>query len=1209
MLSSMNLNNNHKISLVIYAYDEYVNNVKVVLDSFGSLIDRVYLLCFDNNTIDYLLDYSSPKVACGRPITYVDISRYGYNINKCFNNLSKKHPNSIWILWRPYFIFNENKSDDFKELINKIKIGNYNMIYIYGMNLLIDVHFTNSTSMYMCRNGGCLIADKNVRLIEDSNLYIVNKNNNNIWYNIYDEENTEYYFFNFAKAYHNSYMLIDVFENAYLNFIRTNDTKFSNFSDWYEKKGQTVTCGRKYVENRLISSKENMVCHNINLTPALQVINLYNFDGVSRTRKIINNISINQPTVAIGPLSKKNKLDINPTDSASICSINNVNSITNNNNLNNDVNNITKYNDYSMTIITLVRNNNQYLPTSIGSLINQTSDKWNCIIINDGSFKSVTLDDFIDPTDLSKMMYKDRFKIINLDEWLGLVKCHKTALLHVTNDIVGILDADDELDKTAVHEVLNIYNKSQEDNIYVYTNFYYCDMNMKKLICGYSNHVRTCLLNDRCANAFRTFKLKHYYLTEGYDDDLQFGAEDQDIMFKLENVCTPVFLDIPLYFYRHDTNNITTITSLKNMSKWSLFLSILKNIKNRYDNNDFQLKIFSNKNPSELKKYYSYRTEKNQYSQSIKLVSTGYVTNLINAKNNEQDMDMTYHIELYSNNIYFMNILEPMFRLDMQILGDYINEYNSDTSKDTFDVIINWDPSESKFFINKYSNEQLKITDFVKIHPNMYFDHVYVINLKKDVIKRERIRKVFKSLNIKYEFFDAVYGNDEHYLRIFNENKYITTLKSVGAYGYTLSMINIFKDALEHRYKKIWVCDDDIVLHKDFLNLFDKHIRNIPFDWKVLFFGLSGPWTHPFINKGFQNFNYQTSHINDVFNCDGSYCVGYDILTLHDLMNTVSKFEKPFDTAMIRYLNMNPTINRYSFQPYLAIADTTKSDIAEREHIITKNFEAYQFKYRQNVGSFDLESMLGKPYKSIYRNPYPLVSIIIILHNIINTNKTLESIESIMDQTYKNIEVVLIDITSNITSNINNEIFNKYKKSKKVKIIHTPTEGRAGIFTSAQASLVKSELFTSEGSLWPKNTSYIEAKNMGIISASGEIVGFHGINDLAINTKVEKQIGLMVQKKLLMVSSNMIKFNDNNMNTNKFNILKCDMNKAYFDYSTMLIRKDLFDVYGLYTDHHEYSSNKEFYERVILNETATESNNIHQKIDEVLVITADLDKI
>jgi GR25 family glycosyltransferase involved in LPS biosynthesis len=971
----------HKISLVLYVYYDYPRNIKNVLDSFGTLIKNIYLLCFDNINIDELIDYPIP-------ITYIELSKYGYNINRCFNDLTIKYIDRIWILWRPYFIFHENKTHELKTLINKISTKQYNIVYIYGLNLLIDVLHVDNSSMYICRNGGCFIADSSVKLIENNDLYIVDKRKLKIFYNIYDKSNTEYYFFNFAKACHNSYMLADIFEHSYLNSIR-DKKEYLNFVDWYEKKGQTIICGKKYNENRLISSlKQNMIFHNITLTPALQSINYYVFDGISRIQKLNN------------------------TNRCVISDITNTN-----------------FYNYNMTIITLVRNNSQYLRTAMESLINQTSNNWNCVIVNDGSFNSVSLSDFIDPKDTTKMNFKDRFKIINLSEWNGLVKCHKTALLHATYDIIGILDVDDALDPTAIQQVLNLYNKTKEDNIYVYTNFYYCDINMKKTHCGYSAHVNSCLLHDKCASAFRTFKLKHYYLTEGYDDDLQFGAEDQDILFKLENICTPIFLDAPLYFYRHDAANNMTITSLKKLSKWSLFISVLKNIKSRYNNNDFQLKIFSNKNPSELKKYYSYRMGRNQYVTGIKSVIYGDQISLSHDKDNDNvklcnvnlnkydnHQDVIYHIELYSNNIYFINILDPMFKFDTQIISDFIYQYNSNITNNTFNVNIDWDVVNSQFFINNNTHSKIDIPNFVRIHPNLYFDHIYILNLHKDVKKRERMRDIFESLNMKYEFFDAVYGNDVESLTVFNNKKYYNTLKSPGAYGYTLSMINIFNDALKNKYKKILVCDDDIIFHKNFLNLFDKNIRHIPFDWKVLFFGMSGPWTHPFINKDFKIFNYSVPYIKDTFNCEGSYCVGYDILILRDLINVANKFESPFDTSIMKYLNLNPTIIKYSFQPYLVIADTTKSDISTREKNIMKNFEEYQFKYRQNLGSFDLDTILFKSYNMMYRNPYPLVSIILIT---CNENKYLGkslslididyAIKSILNQTYKNIELIVIE--------------------------------------------------------------------------------------------------------------------------------------------------------------------------------------------------------
>lgn len=1153
-----NITQRQGISLILFSFDEYSTHIKNVIDSFmdslENILDHIYILSYDIMSVKNLKNYE-------KMITFIKLSDYSYNINSCVNNIISKKSTGLWLLWKPTFIFNKNKENDFRKIIYDIQTEKYDLAYIYGLNLYLDIYHTHISSMYSCRNGGCVISNNKLKLIDDASAhyYTVNKQNLQIQYYLYDADNTNYYFYNFANAMHNGMMLLDCFETEYINYVKLN--QYKTFSDWYKTKYNNVTIyGKVYREKNLLMDHKNIIAHQKNIGDVLKSLDLYELSGKNRVKKLFG-----------------------------------------------------KYHDNKITIVTLVRNNKHYLKESMSSLIKQTSDDWNCVIINDGSQDKISYDDFID---MPNEIFKDRFTIINIDEWNGLVKCHKTALLHATNEVIGIMDVDDVLEATAIEDVLNIYNKTEEDNIFVYTNFNYCDINMNKISEGYAGEIKTCLLNDRCANHFRTFKLKYYYLTEGYDDDLQFGAEDQDILFKLEKVCTPVFLNKALYNYRTNNSNITTnntsISSLKYLSKYSLFISLFKNIYDRYGNINFQLRIFSfennilisDKSEKEKERYLSYRVKSNNLFKGLIINNDSFEIVDNNNKKYIPDNKIIHHCELYSNNIYIMNVCDMLFDLNNNLLMRYILKYN-ETNYNTFNINLCWDVMQSKFYIDDCIspiNNNINIESFKKIHPNVYFDNIYIINLKKDKDKRENMDKIFNKLQIKHEFYDAVYGKDEMHMKIYTKNKYEKTLKSPGAYGYSLTMIKIFEDAINKKYKKILVCDDDIIFHKDFLNLFDKNIRNIPFDWKILFFGLSGPWTHPFVNIDFRNFNYKQTFIRDTFNCDGSYCVGYDNIILQKFINITNKFDYPFDTAIIKHINNDPTIIKYSFQPYLVIADTTKSDITEREKNIIDNFSAYQFKYRQNLGLFDINSTMKQPYKATNKNPYPLVSIIM---TVFNKSKYLNnSIKSILNQTYKNIELIIIEDKST-DNNRCQRILKRYTDIHNIKIIYNVS-----------------------------NLGCYASRNIGIRHSSGEIIAFQDADDYAISTKIEKQINHMNKYNLLMVGCNMIRTHlsdinyknddeilfavENSIDKSHENIKDCCT--EYFGFPTLLIRKILFDMYGLYKERRK-GMDMEFPERVMFNELNTifedssweffdkGQNEIYKKMNELLVISPEMNEL
>jgi GR25 family glycosyltransferase involved in LPS biosynthesis len=593
------------------------------------------------------------------------------------------------------------------------------------------------------------------------------------------------------------------------------------------------------------------------------------------------------------------------------------------------------YHNYSITFIMTVRNTPlEYLRLAVNSLINQTNNNWQCIIINDGS-TDVAYKHGINLNMLCINTHIKHFKIINLAEWHGLIKCHKIGLMHTVTDIVGILDSDDALESCAVEDVLNVYNHTENKNIFVYTNFTYCDKNLVKQFGGYASNVKTCLLSDRCGNHMRTFKVANYFMTNGYDDDLLFGAEDQDILFKIEQYAQPIFLNKQLYNYRVNNNSIS---SLKKLSLHSYYVSILKNVMARYGNIDTELRIYHKKTKLGMMHYNDSRIYPN----------SGDTYETIHG--------VHHRFEIWTNNIYLCNITYDNNRHILDTL------LKSSDDVITRQVDIMWSTCHNEFIL---CNNKLNLQMFCKKHPNIYFDCIYVINLKKDVEKLKRMKQILGKYDIHFVSFDAVYGMN--YLSEYNKHNYSAKLKSVGAYGYTLTMLKIFKDAVEKQYKKILVFDDDVILCNDFLNKFDECIRCIPYDWKVLFLGLSGPWSNPIVNDDLKTFSFDKKYITDLFNCDGSYAVGYDLTILNELSEEIKTIKHPFDTQMIEYLNNNPHIQKYAFYPYLVIADTFSSDISVRDENIENNFAMYQLTFRQNLGNFEIDTMLHKQYDKLKR--------------------------------------------------------------------------------------------------------------------------------------------------------------------------------------------------------------------------------------------------
>jgi GR25 family glycosyltransferase involved in LPS biosynthesis len=117
---------------------------------------------------------------------------------------------------------------------------------------------------------------------------------------------------------------------------------------------------------------------------------------------------------------------------------------------------------------------------------------------------------------------------------------------------------------------------------------------------------------------------------------------------------------------------------------------------------------------------------------------------------------------------------------------------------DTYDV-------KRKTFIN---DESLSMC----INKNV--EHIYVINLERDQIRRNYVTVLMKKYNINFEFIIVNPISEDQYNAI--NNKSIT----IGETGCYLSHMYCLNDAIKNNYNNIIIFEDDIIFHKKFHELF-----------------------------------------------------------------------------------------------------------------------------------------------------------------------------------------------------------------------------------------------------------------------------------------------------------------------------------------------------------------------------------------------------
>ena len=178
----------------------------------------------------------------------------------------------------------------------------------------------------------------------------------------------------------------------------------------------------------------------------------------------------------------------------------------------------------------------------IDSLKAQTDSRWLALIADDGSTD--------DSVECIKSRLDDRICLLENNENLGYIRTLERLIGEATTDIVAILDADDALEPEATRELLRAY-ATNPDAVLVYSRFAEYDQSLARQRGVYGNPIRdsgTAII-DGPLGAIRSFRRTGYAKTDGLDRSMLY-AEDRDLVYKLEELAPPVFIDRVLYRYR-----------------------------------------------------------------------------------------------------------------------------------------------------------------------------------------------------------------------------------------------------------------------------------------------------------------------------------------------------------------------------------------------------------------------------------------------------------------------------------------------------------------------------------------------------------------------------------------------------------------------------------------------------------------------------------
>lgn len=264
----------------------------------------------------------------------------------------------------------------------------------------------------------------------------------------------------------------------------------------------------------------------------------------------------------------------------------------------------------------------------------------------------------------------------------------------------------------------------------------------------------------------------------------------------------------------------------------------------------------------------------------------------------------------------------------------------------------------SRIYISKEDSVKGKLVNDVPIrHVNLndIFRDVYVINLDRRDDRIAKMGKFLSHLNIKYKRYSAVDGKDlsvkKEYIEYSNRDRFIDkdnllsskefflgdlsdarrakhieaqvngpAIRSVGAWAYLSTYEKILKECWISGRDYFLIFDDDCLFHKNFHQLFNSVISELPQDWKLLQLGtMQYDW------------NLIRKYSNHLYQPDGVLVASHAVAFHRDLIPIFLKFIEyrtiPFDMGPLHYAARLFKEKSFVAIPNLVIQDNSESDI------------------------------------------------------------------------------------------------------------------------------------------------------------------------------------------------------------------------------------------------------------------------------------------
>jgi GR25 family glycosyltransferase involved in LPS biosynthesis len=284
---------------------------------------------------------------------------------------------------------------------------------------------------------------------------------------------------------------------------------------------------------------------------------------------------------------------------------------------------------------------------------------------------------------------------------------------------------------------------------------------------------------------------------------------------------------------------------------------------------------------------------------------------------------------------------------------------------------------------------EIYVNDIInELYINKIINKIYVINLKSDKIRRNYIKILMEKYNINFELIIVPKITQEEYNTI--ENIKI----SMSELGCSISHLYCLNNAIKNNYENIIIFEDDIILHKNFHELFENIFSKQKYD--LLMLGAA--------DFGFSQTNYKlVDNVNKIYKPDlnttylyGSHASYYSLNAAKYVFEILSKNITFFDNNFIRFFKKFNNTAFICF-PNLVIPELSTTNLTHNFCIIhnANKEKNYYDKCFKNLFNFN-------EYNFIYLDFFNK-------KNIFDTNLTYkENIINLLEDYYKEQKEIII---------------------------------------------------------------------------------------------------------------------------------------------------------------------------------------------------------